>query len=262
MSGCPSALHGHAPRRGQLADARDLQHPWAAHALGAWRCARPRVGGQGGSPRRLRVPRAPRPLPSCPVRSSRAPCVSERGHSRCRWARSRGRGSGRAARLPGTRPCHSHDAQPPGTASGARPPPLRVGGGRDGLGWGVAPPLAAPAPPSSPALPRRAGPESPRDSAVAAGAGPREGGARVSGLTRSPGLAPPGTPGAGPAAGPASWCRPRRAGSRSSWWLGLVAVTGKGHSPRGGASRGCVALVAPCFPREPAGAGRAQVRLR
>lgn len=64
------------------------------------RCARPRVGGQGGSPRSLRVPRVPWPLPSWAVRSFRAPCVSERGHSRCRWARSRGRGSGRAARLP------------------------------------------------------------------------------------------------------------------------------------------------------------------
>lgn len=135
---------------------------------------------------------------------------------------------------PGTRPCHSHDAQPPGTASGARPPPPppRVGGGRDGPGGGgcPAPRHAGPALLSRAPTARRV-PESPRYSAVAAGAGPREGGARVFALPSSPGPAPPGTRGAGRAAGPASRCRPRLGGFGSGWWLGLVAVTGEGHGP-------------------------------
>lgn len=165
---------------------------------------------------------------------------------------------------PGTRPCHSHDAQPPGTASGARSPLPRVGGGRDDPGWGgrPAPRRAGPALLSRAPTARRA-PESPRDSAVAAGAGPREGGAGVSVLPCSPGPVPPGTRGAGRAAGLASLYRPRRAGSGSGWWMGLVLsrerVTAPGRRlPR--VPGACCTLCSSRASGRRAGPGEAQVR--
>lgn len=93
---------------------------------------------------------------------------------------------------------------------------------------------------------------------MAAGAGPREGGALVAALPRSPGLAPPGTRGAGRAAGPASRCRPRRARSGSGWWLGQVAVTGEGHGPREAPPARAWRLLRPAFLESQ----RAQVRPR
>lgn len=246
----PPALHGHAPRRGQLGDARDLQHPWAAHALGAG--AAPGPGWEDKEGRR-----AASESRGCRGRFRAGRCAPSARRA-CPSAGTRGAG-GRALAgggpagpraSPGTRPCHSHDAQPPGTASGARPPlqPPRVGGGRDRPGGGgrPAPRRAGPALLSRAPTARRA-PESRRDSAVAAGAGPREGGALVAALPRSQGLAPPGTRGAGRAAGPASRCRPRRARSGSGWWLGQVAVTGEGHGPREAPPARAWRLLRPAF---------------
>lgn len=220
--------------------------------------AAPGSGGRtGGSPRRLGPPRPPRSLPRRPVRSSRAP------RRACPSAGTRGAG-GRALAgggpagpraSPGTRPCHSHDAQPPGTASGARPPPPPpppppplVGGGRDGLRGGVAPPLAAPAPPSPPALPTAHGaPGSPAGVRGGCGRQTEEGGARVSAFPRAPGRAPPGTRGARRAAGPGSPCRPRRAGSGSGQWLGLDAAMGQGRGPREAPPARAWRLLRPAF---------------
>lgn len=73
-SGPPSAVHGHAPRRGQLANARDLQHPWAVRTLGTGRYARlgwedrrvpaqartPAASAAASAPARALLPRAVR----------------------------------------------------------------------------------------------------------------------------------------------------------------------------------------------------------
>lgn len=191
-----------------------------------------RVGGQEGrrvdSDSRGRCGRF-RAAPCAPPARRACPSAGTRGAGGRALA---GGGPAGPRASPGTRPCHSHDAQPPGTASGARRSRPWVGGGRDDLRGGrPAPRRAGPALPSrAPTAPGPGGP--PRDSAVATDACPREGGARVSALSCAPGPAPPGTRGAGRAAGLASPCRPRRAGTGSGRWLGLASTTGEGHGPR------------------------------
>lgn len=136
---------------------RTLSGPGAAPGPGWEDKEGPRAGSESRG-RRSRF----RTAPCSPPARRACPSAGTRGAGGRALA---GGGPAGPRASPGTRPCHSHDAQPPGTASGARPPPPppRVGGGRDGPGGrGVAPPLATPAPPSSPALPRRAGSPSPR----------------------------------------------------------------------------------------------------
>lgn len=132
-------------------------------------------------------------------------------------ARSPGGGPAGPRASPGTRPCHSHDAQPPGTASGARPPlppPPPVGPGRGRPG--VAPPRA----PRPPRVPRRRGGGGERGAGGGGPsplrAGPRGGRRDPAAPARPPRAAPPPgrgvggglTPGAGAAA------RGRAAGPR------------------------------------------------
>lgn len=208
---------------------RTLSAPGAAPGPGWEDKEGPRAGSESRG-RRSRF----RTAPCSPPARRACPSAGTRGAGGRALA---GGGPAGPRASPGTRPCHSHDAQPPGTASGARPPPPppRVGGGRDGPGGrGVAPPLATPAPPSSPALPRRAGSPSPRGTPRWLRVRDRERAGRE--CSRFPALRARrlpgrGTRGAGRAAGPASRCRPRRGGFGSGWWLGLIAVTGEGHGP-------------------------------
>lgn len=69
----------------------------------------------------------------------------------------------------------------------------------------------------------------------------------MSALPRAPGRAPPGTRGARRAAGPGSPCRPRRAGSGSGRWLGLVAAMGEGRGPREAPPARAWRLLRPAF---------------
>lgn len=93
--------------------------------------ARPEPGGGGRLPRRGPPPGgagAGRGAPGAGAgraRGRRAAPAAPPRRGRQVGARSPGGGPAGPRASPGTRPCHSHDAQPPGTASGARPPPPR-----------------------------------------------------------------------------------------------------------------------------------------